>query len=72
MKQSGWGIASLVCGIAGILLACVAIGVVPAIIGLVFAINCTYAKMERAWNCNCRSGLFNSCDNYFYFCGTCI
>lgn len=35
MKQSGWGIASLVCGIAGILLACVAIGVVPAIIGLV-------------------------------------
>ena len=38
MKQSGWGIASLVCGIAGILLACVAIGVVPAIIGLVCAI----------------------------------
>lgn len=26
--------------------------------------------MERAWNCNCGSGLFNSCDNYFYFCGT--
>ena len=38
MKQSGWGIASLVCGIAGILLACVAIGAVPAIIGLVCAI----------------------------------
>ena len=38
MKQSGFGIASLVCGIAGILLACVAIGVVPAIIGLVCAI----------------------------------
>ena len=38
MKQSGWGIASLVCGIVGILLACVAIGVVPAIIGLVCAI----------------------------------
>jgi hypothetical protein len=38
MKQSGWGIASLVCGIAGVLLACVAIGAVPAIIGLVCAI----------------------------------
>lgn len=38
MKQSGWGIASLVCGIAGILLACVAIGAVPAIIGLVCAV----------------------------------
>lgn len=70
MKQSGWGIASLVCGIAGILLACVAIGVVPAIIGLVCAIIALTQKMERAWNCNCGSGLFNSCDNYFYFCGT--
>ena len=38
MKQSGWGIASLVCGIAGILLSCVAIGIVPAIVGIVFAI----------------------------------
>lgn len=38
MKQSGFGIASLVCGIAGILLACVAIGIVPAIAGIVFAI----------------------------------
>ena len=38
MKQSGLGIASLVCGIAGILLACVVIGIVPAIVGIVFAI----------------------------------
>ena len=38
MKQSGFGLASLVCGIAGILLACVAIGIVPAIVGIVFAI----------------------------------
>lgn len=38
MKQSGWGIASLVCGIAGVLLACVVIGIVPAIVGIVFAI----------------------------------
>ena len=38
MKQSGFGIASLVCGIAGVLLACVAIGIVPAIVGIVFAI----------------------------------
>ena len=33
MKQSGWGIASLVCGIAGVLLACVVIGIFPAIVG---------------------------------------
>ena len=38
MKQSKFGIASLVCGIVGILLACVAIGAVPAIIGLVCAV----------------------------------
>ena len=38
MEQSGFGIASLVCGITGILLACVAIGIVPAIVGIVFAI----------------------------------
>lgn len=38
MKQSGWGIASLVCGIAGVLLACVVIGIFPAIVGIVFAI----------------------------------
>ena len=38
MKQSGFGIASLVCGITGILLSCVAIGIVPAIVGIVFAI----------------------------------
>ena len=38
MKQSGFGIASFVCGITGILLSCVAIGIVPAIVGIVFAI----------------------------------
>lgn len=38
MKQSGWGIASLVCGIAGVLLACVVIGIFPAMVGIVFAI----------------------------------
>lgn len=70
MKQSGWGIASLVCGIAGILLACVAIGVSSCNNRSCMRNYCTYAKMERAWNCNCGSGLFNSCDNYFYFCGT--
>ena len=45
MKQSGWGIASLVCGIVGILLACVAIGVVPAIIGLV----CAIIALTKKW-----------------------
>lgn len=38
MKQSGFGIASLVLGIVGIILSCVGIGLVPSIIGLVFAI----------------------------------
>lgn len=38
MKQSGFGIASLICGIIGTLLACVVVGIVPAILGVVFAI----------------------------------
>ena len=46
MKQSGFGIASLVCGIAGILLACVAIGIVPAIVGIVFAIIALVQKSK--------------------------
>lgn len=38
MKQSGFGIASLILGIVGMLLSCIAIGIVPCIIGLIFAI----------------------------------
>ena len=38
MKQSGFGIASLVLGIVSILLACVGIGIFPAILGIIFAI----------------------------------
>lgn len=38
MKQSGFGIASLVLGIVSILLACVGVGIFPAILGFIFAI----------------------------------
>lgn len=38
MKQSGLGIASLILGIIGMLLSCVAVGIVPCIIGLILAI----------------------------------
>lgn len=38
MKQSGFGIASLVLGIVSILLACVGIGIFPAVLGFIFAI----------------------------------
>lgn len=37
-KQSGFGIASLVLGIVGILTACIAIGAFPAILGIIFAV----------------------------------
>lgn len=47
MKQSKFGIVSLVCGIVGILLACVAIGAVPAIIGLVCAVIAFTQKGKR-------------------------
>lgn len=38
MKQSGFGVASLILGIIGMLLSCVAIGIVPCVIGLILAI----------------------------------
>lgn len=38
MKQSGFGIASMILGIVGILLSCIIIGIVPAVIGLILAI----------------------------------
>lgn len=38
MKQSGFGIAALVLGILGLILSCVGIGIIPCIIGFVFAI----------------------------------
>lgn len=38
MRESGFGIASLVLGIIGLLLSCIAIGIVPAIIGFILAI----------------------------------
>lgn len=37
MKQSGFGIASLILGIIGIFLGCVAIGIIPSILGVIFA-----------------------------------
>lgn len=44
MKQSGFGIASLIFGIIGMLLSCIAIGIVPSIIGLVLAIIGVFQK----------------------------
>lgn len=38
MKQSGFGIVSLICGILSILLACLSVGIVPAVIGIILAI----------------------------------
>lgn len=38
MKQSGFGIASLVLGIIGMLLSCVVVGIIPCVIGLILAI----------------------------------
>ncbi len=38
MKQSGFGITSLIFGIIGMLLSCILIGIVPCVIGLIFAI----------------------------------
>ncbi|WP_075678498.1 DUF4190 domain-containing protein [Roseburia sp. 831b] len=38
MKQSRLGIASLVCGIAGVLFSFIAIGIIPSIVGLILAI----------------------------------
>lgn len=72
MKQSGWGIASLVCGIAGVLLACVVIGIFPAIVGIVFAIIAFVQKNRGAWNGYRRFGMFNSRNYYFLFSNVCI
>lgn len=38
MKQSGFGIASLILGIIGILTLCIVLGIVPAILSIVFGI----------------------------------
>lgn len=44
MKQSGFGVAALILGIIGILLSCIAIGIVPSIAGLVLAIIGIFQK----------------------------
>lgn len=38
MKQSGFGIASLILGIISIVTVCIVIGIIPAILGVIFAI----------------------------------
>ena len=37
-EQSGFGIASLVIGIIGMLLSCIAIGIFPSVVGVILAI----------------------------------
>lgn len=46
-EQSGFGIASLIIGIIGMLLSCVAIGVFPSIVGIIFAII-AFNQKEKA------------------------
>lgn len=48
MKQSGFGIASLVLGIVSILLACVGVGIFPAILGIIFAIIGLISKSKKS------------------------
>lgn len=50
MKQNGFGIASLVLGIIGLLLSFLFIGIVPAVLGLIFSIIALTKK-------NCKHGL---------------
>lgn len=38
MKQSGFGIASLILGIVGLVFSCFIVGIIPAFLGLIFAI----------------------------------
>ena len=38
MKQSGFGIASLILGIVGLVFSCFIVGIIPALLGLIFAI----------------------------------
>lgn len=47
MKQSGFGIASLVLGIVSILLACVGVGIFPAILGIIFSIIGFISKNKK-------------------------
>lgn len=46
-KHSGLGIASLILGIFGILLACAVIGIIPSIIGLIFSIIAICDKSKK-------------------------
>lgn len=47
MKQSGFGIASLVLGIISIVTVCIVIGIVPAVLGLIFAIIALCQKNKK-------------------------
>lgn len=46
MKQSGFGIASLILGIVGLVFSCFIVGIIPAFLGLIFAII-AFAKRIR-------------------------
>ena len=47
-KQSGLGIAAFVLGIIGMLTTCIVIGIVPCIIGLIFAIIVICSKIQKS------------------------
>lgn len=47
MKQSTYGIVSLILGIVGILLSCITVGIIPCIIGIIFAIIGLVQKDSR-------------------------
>lgn len=47
MKQSGFGIASLILGIIGMLLSCILIGIVPCVISVIFAIMALLKKDKK-------------------------
>lgn len=47
MKQSGFGIASLVLGIISIVTVCIVIGIVPSVLGLIFAIIALCQKNKK-------------------------
>lgn len=47
MKQSGFGIASLVLGIIGLLSVCIVVGVFPCILGIIFAIIAICDKSKK-------------------------
>lgn len=58
MKQSGFGIASLILGIVGLVFSCFIVGIIPAFLGLILQ-SLLFAKRIRKRNGDCRSYMFH-------------